>query len=108
MTEKSERGLCLSVVIPVYNEEATLADVLNKVLAIPHLLEIIVVDDGSTDQTAEVAGAVIARDSRVRLERFGRNLGKTAALKVGFALTRPHSVARLEPAIRLAACDCLL
>ena len=92
MTEKSERGLCLSVVIPVYNEEATLAEVLNKVLAVPHLLEIIVVDDGSTDHTAEVAGAIIARDSRVRLERFGRNLGKTAALRVGFALTRGEIV----------------
>ncbi len=92
MTEKSERGLCLSVVIPVYNEEATLAAVLNKVLAVPHLLEIIVVDDGSTDQTAKVAGAIIARDSRVRLERFDRNLGKTAALRVGFALTRGEIV----------------
>ena len=82
----------LSVVIPVYNEAATLAEVLNKVLAIPHLLEVIVVDDGSTDETAELAGAVMARDSRVRLERLGQNSGKTAALRVGFALTRGEVV----------------
>src|SRR5260370_11264136 len=82
----------LSVVIPVYNEEATLADVLDKVLRVPHLLEVIVVDDGSTDQTSEVAGTLMARDPRVRLARFGRNLGKTAALRVGFALTRGEVV----------------
>jgi glycosyltransferase involved in cell wall biosynthesis len=82
----------LSVVIPVYNEEATLGEVLNKVLAIPHLLEVIVVDDGSTDKTAEFAGAIMARDSKVRLERLGQNSGKTAALRVGFALTRGEVV----------------
>jgi len=82
----------LSVVIPVYNEEATLAEVLNKVLAIPHLLEVIVVDDGSTDKTAEFAFAITAQDSRVRLERLGQNSGKTAALRVGFALTRGEVV----------------
>src|SRR5438132_11049100 len=92
MTEKSERGLCLSVVIPVYNEESTLAEVLTKVLAVPHLLEVIVVNDGSTDKTAEIAGTITTRDPRVRLERLGRNLGKTAALRAGFALTRGEIV----------------
>ena len=82
----------LSVVMPVYNEEATLGEVLNKVLAIPHLLEVIVVDDGSTDKTAEFAFAITAQDSRVRLERLGQNSGKTAALRVGFALTRGEVV----------------
>ena len=45
----------LSVVVPVYNEERTLALVVDKLLRIPHLLEIIIVDDGSTDATAEEA-----------------------------------------------------
>ena len=85
--EKSERRPCLSVVIPVYNEEATLTEVLNKVLAVPHLLEVIIVDDGSTDQTADIARAIVARDPRVRLQRLERNSGKTEALRTGFALT---------------------
>jgi glycosyltransferase involved in cell wall biosynthesis len=82
----------LSVVIPVYNEEGTLGEILNRVLAVQGLLEIIVVDDGSTDQTAAVARAAIARDPRVRYERMAQNSGKTAALRAGFALTQGEIV----------------
>ena len=79
---------CLSVVIPVYNEAATLAAVVRKVLLIPHLLEIVVVDDCSTDGTSEVARSIAERDDqRVRVTRHERNSGKTEALKTGFALT---------------------
>jgi glycosyltransferase involved in cell wall biosynthesis len=82
----------LSVVIPVFNEEGTLGEILNRVLAVPGLLEVIVVDDGSTDKTADVARAAIARDERVRYERMARNSGKTAALRAGFALTKGEIV----------------
>ncbi len=54
-TVKPEHTDCLSVVIPVYNEEASLAEVVRKLLALPHLLEVIIVDDCSTDRSAEVA-----------------------------------------------------
>jgi glycosyltransferase involved in cell wall biosynthesis len=78
----------LSVVVPVYNEEKTLSVVVNKLLGIPHLLEIIIVDDGSTDATCEVATELMNRHPQVRLERLEHNSGKTAALRRGFQLTR--------------------
>jgi glycosyltransferase involved in cell wall biosynthesis len=88
----SETMAVLSVVIPVFNEEGTLGEILDRVLAVPGLLEVIVVDDGSTDKTAEVARAAITRDERVRYERMARNSGKTAALRAGFALTKGEIV----------------
>jgi glycosyltransferase involved in cell wall biosynthesis len=78
---------CLSVVIPAYNEEATLADVVRKVLRLEHLLEVVVVDDCSSDRTGASARALAAEDARVRVVRHERNLGKTEALKTGFAQT---------------------
>jgi glycosyltransferase involved in cell wall biosynthesis len=78
---------CLSVVVPVYNEAATLAEVVGKLLNVPCLLEIIMVDDCSTDGTADVARTLAAKHSEVRVVRHQRNSGKTAALRTGFALT---------------------
>src|ERR1700759_1865579 len=92
MSEKKESGARLSVVVPVYNEEATLREVVGKVLAVPNLLEVVVVDDGSTDRTHEVALSVAESNPRVRVERLGSNSGKTAALRAGFALTRGEVV----------------
>jgi glycosyltransferase involved in cell wall biosynthesis len=78
---------CLSVVVPVYNEQATLAEVVGKLLKVPCLLEIIIVDDCSTDGTGEVARELAETNPQVRVLRQQRNAGKTAALKIGFALT---------------------
>lgn len=78
---------CLSVVIPVFNEERTLARVVEKVLQIPHLLEIIVVDDCSSDRTAEIASRLSAENKNIKYVRQTHNQGKTNALKTGFALT---------------------
>lgn len=78
----------LSVVVPVYNEEKTLSLVVNKLLGIPHLLEIIIVDDGSTDATCAVATELMNLHPQVRLEKLASNSGKTAALRAGFQLTR--------------------
>ena len=79
---------CLSVVVPAYNEEATLADVVRRVLKLEHLLEVIVVDDCSSDGTGAVARSLAEADARVRVLRHERNRGKTEALKTGFAETR--------------------
>ncbi|MFL6416961.1 MAG: glycosyltransferase family 2 protein [Bryobacteraceae bacterium] len=75
----------LSVVVPAYNEEATVAHVIEKLLAVPSLLEIIVVDDASTDRTSSVLEALRAATPKLRLLRHPQNRGKTAALKTGFA-----------------------
>ena len=83
----SEYPACLSVVIPVYNEGGTLEEVVNKLLAVPCLLEVIIVDDCSSDKTAEVARLLSDKYPQVRSVRHERNSGKTAALRTGFAMT---------------------
>lgn len=78
---------CLSVVIPAFNEEATLAGVVARVLTIPHLHEVIIVDDCSQDRTGAIAEEAARLNPRVRVARQAKNGGKTEALKTGFALT---------------------
>ncbi len=78
---------CLSVVMPAYNEEATLAQIVGLIMQIPHLLELIIVDDFSTDNTPAIAQNLAARDERIRYIRQAKNGGKTEALKAGFAAT---------------------
>src|SRR5579859_7911016 len=78
---------CLSVVIPAYNEEATLAGVVQRVLSIPHLHEIVVVDDCSSDKTGAIAEELSRLNPKVRAVKHQVNGGKTEALKTGFALT---------------------
>jgi glycosyltransferase involved in cell wall biosynthesis len=78
---------CLSVVIPVYNEEKTLIEVIRKVTNIPNLLEIIIVDDGSTDNTSEIAQSLAAENPLIKYIKQPKNQGKTAALNTGFAHT---------------------
>jgi len=78
---------CLSVVVPVYNEEGTLEEVVRKLLQVPCLLEIIIVDDCSTDGSGQRACQLAEKHGQVSVVRHERNAGKTAALKTGFALT---------------------
>src|SRR4051794_23762021 len=77
----------LSVVMPVYNEAATLALIIDQVLKIPGLLELIIVDDCSTDGSAAIAQATAENDERVVFTRHERNGGKTEALKTGIAMS---------------------
>jgi glycosyltransferase involved in cell wall biosynthesis len=73
----------LSVVIPVYNEKETIRRIIEKVLKLDFVKEVLVVDDGSTDGTAEILKEA-AFDGRVKLFFHDRNRGKGAALRTGF------------------------
>lgn len=87
MSESLGRERCLSVVVPAYNEEATIAAVIRRLLSVPNLLEIVVVDDGSRDRTYQIATDLGRQYPEVHVLRQPRNAGKTAALKAGFAAT---------------------
>ena len=73
------RAPLLSVVVPAYNEERTIGELLEKVLATPHEKELIVVDDGSTDRTPEILRA-FQEDLRVKVLTNGKNRGKGASV----------------------------
>ena len=68
----------VSAIIPAYNEEKTIIDVLTAVIASPEIDEIIVVSDGSTDQTAD-----LVRQTTVKLIELDVNVGKGGAMKEG-------------------------
>ena len=78
----------LSVVVPAYNEEATLGAVVRKVLRLPHLLEVIIVDDASTDGTAAIAATLAQQHEQVRVLTLNQNRGKSQAVITGIAATR--------------------
>lgn len=80
----TDTGPCLSVVMPVFNERLTVGLAIERVLAQPTVREVIVVDDASSDGSAEVAQRCAATDPRVRTLRLPRNQGKGAAVREGF------------------------
>ncbi len=83
----------LSVVIPCYNERATIHACLERVLTSPvESLEVIVVDDGSRDGTRDLLTRGPALDPRVRVVLHARNGGKGAALRTGFREARGRFV----------------
>lgn len=74
---------CLSVVVPCFNEETTIEELLRAVLASPLVAEVVVVDDCSTDRTSSIVESF--HDDRIKLFVQSRNLGKGAAIRRGFA-----------------------
>ncbi len=73
----------LSVIIPAYNEEATVALILRKVHVVEIEKEILFVDDGSADATYDLAEKLLAEIPELRLFRHERNRGKSAAIRTG-------------------------
>jgi dolichol-phosphate mannosyltransferase len=114
----------LSVVVPIYNEEECLPGVLDEIReafdeAGMKNWEVVAVDDGSRDRSAELIGQVAAKDGRFRMLRFVRNAGQTAAFDAGLRAARgrligmmdgdgqndPHDFPRLIAAMREQGVD---
>ena len=76
----------LSVVMPVYNEQATVEEIVGRVLAVPLRIELVAVDDASSDGTREIL-ARLARERGFKLVLAERNRGKGAAVRRGIQET---------------------
>jgi glycosyltransferase involved in cell wall biosynthesis len=76
---------CLSAVMPVFNEAATVAEVISVVLAQRPVQELVIVDDCSADGTWDQLQALAKDEPRIRLFRHAVNQGKGAALRTGLA-----------------------
>ncbi|MBC8155350.1 MAG: glycosyltransferase family 2 protein, partial [Bacteroidetes bacterium] len=74
----------LSVVMPVYNEQPTLATIIDKVLAVPFVKELIIVNDCSTDQSADILDSYRHIPS-IKVIHHPHNRGKGAAIRTGIA-----------------------
>lgn len=99
MSEAGERPE-VTVVVPFYDEEAAVAPFFDELLAVLERLgrrfEVIAVDDGSVDRTFERLVEVRRREPRLRVIRFRRNYGQTAALAAGFARARGDVVVTMD------------
>ncbi|MGB5592950.1 MAG: glycosyltransferase family 2 protein [Crocosphaera sp.] len=82
----------LSVVIPVYNEVATIGVVIEELAKIPYLLEIVAVNDGSKDGTQTVLNRLAQEYPQLKVIHHSKNKGKTMALKTGFRQTKGNIV----------------
>ncbi len=89
----------LSVVVPAYNQAATLRrtlETLGSQTLAAHLYEVIVVDDGSTDDTATVVRRRSAEDSRIHLLQHAQNRGRSAARNTGVRAARGEIVVLID------------
>lgn len=90
----------ISVVVPIYNEEESIHLLYERIRnACGHLdlsYEVIFVDDGSRDQTFDVLEGIHKQDSRVKVIRFRKNYGQTAAMAAGFRMARGKIVISMD------------
>lgn len=75
----------VSIVMPVYNEEATLEEIVARVLETPYEKELVMVDDGSKDRSREIMATLEEKHKEVRCFYHEENKGKGGALSTGFA-----------------------
>src|SRR5690348_551428 len=90
----------LSILLPAYNEAPNLPEVLEEIVATLEptgmTFEMVVVDDGSTDDSVDVLRKYSERFSQLRWIHFRRNAGKSEALQSGFELCRGRNVALMD------------
>jgi glycosyltransferase involved in cell wall biosynthesis len=94
------KSFCLSIVVPVYNEAAGLAEfnygLVQAAAQCTHDYQIIYCDDGSTDTTPQVVRDLHTVDRRICLLRLSRNFGKEAALSAGIAAATGDAIVMLD------------
>jgi polyisoprenyl-phosphate glycosyltransferase len=98
--QSGERRVQLSVVIPCMNEEAVLRETNQRLVSVLEGIsldfEIVYVDDGSTDSTAELLRDLQAQDPRIRVVRFSRNFGHQIAITAGLEHSSGDAVAIID------------
>lgn len=91
-----DKSQTIGVVIPAFNEGETLGAVLNAACAIPWFRQIVVVDDGSTDDTYFIAKQAAIQDARVLAMRLPENQGKAGAMLAGVRVLQTDLVVFLD------------
>jgi glycosyltransferase involved in cell wall biosynthesis len=104
-----EKLLDLSIVVPVFNEEENLEELVASITAIMQgyceRYEILLIDDGSTDGSFEIMKQMAKRDPHLRLIRFGINYGQTAALSAGFHQATGEIIVTMDADLQNDAAD---
>ena len=99
-TEPRDEPVLLSLVIPVYNEEAALdalfSGVRDRLGSLGISYEVVLIDDGSRDRTAEMIAEMTRRDARFRSVHFSRNFGHQAAVTAGLHFARGSAVVVMD------------
>ncbi len=89
MTKKVKEGFKISAIIPCYNEEEIIKTTYMRVRDVLETnfkeYEILLIDDGSKDNTLSIIEELAKRDSKIKIIAFSRNFGKEAALSAGIA-----------------------
>ena len=79
----------ISIIIPIYNEQATLEEIVSRVRAFPSEKEIILVDDGSIDDTKKILEKMESENSKdIKILRHQTNQGKGAAVRTGLRVAK--------------------
>ena len=87
----------VSVIMPVYNGEKYLAEAIDSALAQTFMdFELLIVDDGSQDDSAEIIRAYLERDNRIRFIKLERNAGQGPALNAGLAVARGRFITTMD------------
>jgi glycosyltransferase involved in cell wall biosynthesis len=97
---RQELPMNVSLVIPIYNEEDSIEPLYDAIIdalePLQYPFEIVLVDDGSTDDTFKRAKALSMQDPRVRVVRLRKNFGQTAALNAGFQQARGEVIVTMD------------
>ena len=99
-TSRSASSLYLSIIIPLFDEEESLRELHSQITAVMSAMnkpyEVIFVDDGSSDGSFKILSELHKKDRHVRVIRFRRRFGKSAALSVGFREARGQFVVTMD------------